>query len=329
MTIWGLNGLAALDPDLNTTLQDNQIRLYGPDQLIIAVPAPPPNDADGLGQGGGRRRRGRLRRLPGLAAGRHARPDRQFLRRVVQPFRPLFALRTTAAGRPGPADDHRPRRHRPHASPRRAADVVVGRRRGRQPGREAGLAAGSHGARHERPRRSIPARSPRLNAAMNGIAGSTVTLRLQDPDDIPARPRMSTLTRAFIPPQTVFTEDRGRLPGILALKITGFNKGTSDQFSAALVARHGGHPAAARPACSICAAIAAACCARPCWWRIRCCPPARSSRPPGATRMPTRTSPPKARTSPAACRSSCWWTARPPAPPKSWPPPWPITAAPW
>ena len=50
MTIWGLNGLAALDPDMNTTLQDGQIRLYGPDQMILAIPAPAPDDAKGWGE---------------------------------------------------------------------------------------------------------------------------------------------------------------------------------------------------------------------------------------------------------------------------------------
>jgi carboxyl-terminal processing protease len=42
MTIWGLQGLTALDPDLNATLQDGQIRLYSPDQLLIAATPPPP-----------------------------------------------------------------------------------------------------------------------------------------------------------------------------------------------------------------------------------------------------------------------------------------------
>ena len=50
MTVWGLNGLTALDPDLTAALQDNQIRLYGPEQLLIAVPAPPPADAAAWGK---------------------------------------------------------------------------------------------------------------------------------------------------------------------------------------------------------------------------------------------------------------------------------------
>ena len=36
MTIWGLNGLTALDPDMTTQLQGKQILLYGPNRVIIA-----------------------------------------------------------------------------------------------------------------------------------------------------------------------------------------------------------------------------------------------------------------------------------------------------
>ena len=38
MTLWGLNGLATLDPDLTATLQNGELRLYGPDALLKAVP---------------------------------------------------------------------------------------------------------------------------------------------------------------------------------------------------------------------------------------------------------------------------------------------------
>jgi hypothetical protein len=70
MAIWGLNGLTALDPDLNAIEQDSQIRLYGPNQLLIAVPSPPAGDAKACG----RRRRWPMRHItPPLPCNRPAR----------------------------------------------------------------------------------------------------------------------------------------------------------------------------------------------------------------------------------------------------------------
>ncbi len=51
-----------------------------------------------------------------------------------------------------------------------------------------------------------------------------------------------TLTRSFIPPQTVFTEP-SPAPGIAALKITGFNEGTGDQFSTMVASLMAASPA--------------------------------------------------------------------------------------
>ena len=57
---------------------------------------------------------------------------------------------------------------------------------------------------------------------------SVFLMRLEDPAG--GGQQEVTLTRAFIPPQTVFTEP-SPAPGIAVLKITGFNQGTGDQFS--------------------------------------------------------------------------------------------------
>jgi carboxyl-terminal processing protease len=81
-------------------------------------------------------------------------------------------------------------------------------------------------------RAAYPWQVAKLNDAMNGISGTSITLTWADPA-APNVPTNVTLTRGFIPPETVFPENIG-VPGVLAIKITGFNKGTSDQFSAAV-----------------------------------------------------------------------------------------------
>ena len=70
---------------------------------------------------------------------------------------------------------------------------------------------------------------------------TTVTLTVQDPEN-PAPPSDVTLARGFIPPETVFPEPIG-VSGVFAIKITGFNKGTSNQFSTVI----GNAMAASRP----------------------------------------------------------------------------------
>jgi carboxyl-terminal processing protease len=85
-----------------------------------------------------------------------------------------------------------------------------------------------------------------LNANLNGILGSKLSLRVQDPQSS-SGPADMVLTRAFVPAQTVFPEQFANLgaQNFLALKITNFNKGTSDQFTAALSAGLAAQPAPA------------------------------------------------------------------------------------
>jgi carboxyl-terminal processing protease len=69
---------------------------------------------------------------------------------------------------------------------------------------------------------------------MDGIYGSSVGLQWLDAAN-PGTPQNVTLERGFIPPQTVFQEP-APVAGAILLKIAGFNRGTSDQFSTALAA---------------------------------------------------------------------------------------------
>ena len=245
MTIWGLQGLTALDPDLNATLQDGQIRLYSPDQLLIAVPAPAPNDAKAWGDAA----------AAAAAAGYAASPALQqagtqgligsFFDELFNHFDvysryepPLQAaqdqLMITGIAGAG------------LTLGQQGDNVVITDVAADSPASEAGLGPGIQViAIDGRP--TYPGELTNLNANLNGILGSTLTLRVTDPAG-GAPPSDVVLTRAFVPPQTVFPESFTAQPAaenLLALKITAFNKGTSDQFSAALVAGLAESPAPA------------------------------------------------------------------------------------
>ncbi len=239
MTIWGLNGLTALDPDLNAALQDNQLRLYGPDQMLIAVPAPPAADAAAWGQAAAKIAGAAYAASPALQQAGTAGVIESFFDELFNHFDPYSRyeppiqaaqdqLMITGAAGTGVT------------LARQGNSVVIGAVAPDSPGAEAGIAPGTQVlAIGGKP--AYPGELAVLNANLSGIPGSTITLRLRDPDGA-SPPNDVMLTRALVPEPTVSAET-GLPPGILALKISGFNKGTSDQFSAALVAGLSATPA--------------------------------------------------------------------------------------
>jgi carboxyl-terminal processing protease len=227
MTIWGLNGLAALDPDLNTTLQDNQIRLYGPDKMIIAVTAPAAGDAAAWGEAAARVAHAAFETSPALQQAGTQGLISSFFDELFNHFDPYSRYepplqaaqdQLMITGLAGTGVSFAAQNGR----------VVISGIAAASPAEEAGLAPGNLVLRvNGRP--TYTGEIPKLNDSMNGIAGTTVTLTVQDPEN-PAPPSDVTVTRGFIPPETVFPEPIG-VSGVFAVKITGFNKGTSNQFS--------------------------------------------------------------------------------------------------
>lgn len=234
MTLWGLNGLAALDPDLNTSLQDGQLRLYGPNALILAVPAPAdPDDAAAWGKAAASIAAAAYASSPALQTAGTQAIIANFFDELFNHFDPysryeppqqaaqdeLMIMGLGGTGLTLAAQG-------PHII---AAEVSAD-----SPAENAGIAQGSIiTAINGQP--AWPGEVDALNAGMSGIAGSTLSLTLLDPDDgnTPPAPQTITLTRGYIPPQTVFSQP-GLVPGIAVLRITGFNKGTADQFGTAM-----------------------------------------------------------------------------------------------
>jgi carboxyl-terminal processing protease len=234
MTLWGLNGLAALDPDLNTTLQDGQLRLYGPNALILAVPVPAdPNDATAWGQAAAQIAAAGYAASPALQAAGTSGIVANFFDELFNHFDPysryeppqqaaqdeLMIMGLGGTGLTLAAQNNH---------------VVVTTVAADSPAETAGIAPGNvivavNG------QAAWPSGVAALNTAMNGIAGSSIALAVQDPDDGSSPPdtQEMTLTRGYIPPQSVFILP-SLVPGVAVLRITGFNKGTADQFGAAM-----------------------------------------------------------------------------------------------
>lgn len=230
MTMWGLNGLAALDPNLSTQLRDQQIRLYGPDRLLIALPEPGPMDASGWGDACAKVAEAAFAVSSALQrAGTQGLISSLFdeLFNHFDPYSryepPLMAARdqlmiTGIAGTGMVLDAE-------HGT------VVVQSVAIDSPAQAQGITAGSiilsidgHNVR--------PSEINSLNAQMNGIAGTSMAVSVVTPLNAPAAEDL-TLTRVVIPPQTVISQ-ASPAPNIMVLQITGFNHGTDDEFSSAL-----------------------------------------------------------------------------------------------
>lgn len=232
MTLWGLNGLAALDPNLNTTLQDGQIRLYAPNRMLLAIPAPAATNATGWGQAAAK---------VAAVAFANSKPLQQagtqgvinnFFDELFNHFDPysryedptqaaqdeLMIVGMAGTGLTlGTNADH----------------VVIETVDADSPAMEAGLVTGMI-VTSINGRRVYPDMVKTLNEDMSGLPDSPYTLRFIDPQPSPA-PQTVTLHRSLIPLQTVFIEP-DLAPNIAMLKITGFDKGTGDQFAQALTA---------------------------------------------------------------------------------------------
>ena len=231
MTIWGLNGLAALDPDLNATLQDGQVRLYGPNALLLAVAAPQAGDTAGWGKVAAQVAAAAYAASPALQQAGTQEIVSSFFDELFNHFDPysryeapeiaaqnqLMIMGLAGTGLTFAA---------------KSGHVIISDVAAESPAENAGLLPGMTVLSVDG-RSAYPGAVDALNSAMSGIAGSNVTLSVQDASDGPPATQQVTLTRGFIPPQTVFTEP-SPTPGVVALKISGFNKGTATQFGAAL-----------------------------------------------------------------------------------------------
>lgn len=238
MTIWGLNGLAALDPDLSTTLANNQILLNGPEQLILSLPAPAPNDATAWGKAAAQVASAAYAVSPALQQAGTQGVISSFFDELFNHFDPYSRyepplqaaqdqLMITGIASAGLSFGQQ------------GNNVVIASIAAGGPAEDAGLTTGTQVLKVDG-KPVYPGEITHLNNEMSGIYGTTTSLQLQDPTGGDG-PQDVTITRAFIPPQTVFSETPP-VAGVVALRISGFNKGTGNQFSSALAAAMSAQP---------------------------------------------------------------------------------------
>jgi carboxyl-terminal processing protease len=224
LTLWGLRGLAALDPDLSVALRSGQIVLAGRSALVFAEPAP----RDGT-----------------VAAWASVATDM-----AVAAWRASPAVRR--AGTQGviqaffdemfnhldPYSRYDPPRAAAEDEAARGGSVGVGLRLVRKsntiragavnpegPAAQAGLRPGDTIlAVNGQPTDGQPAAV--VSGWLAGPEGSAVALRWRSPSGPVGN---ATLLRTRVPPRTVFS---ARLAGMLLVRITRFNRATATAFSA-------------------------------------------------------------------------------------------------
>ncbi len=232
MTMWGLNGLAALDPNLNAALQDGEIRLYGPDRLLLAIPAPAPTDAVGWGGAAAKAAAAAYAASPALQEAGTQGIIGNFFDELFNHFDPYSRYE-------GPVQAAQDQLMITGLAgtgltlTAKSGHVVVDGVAADSPAFDAGLQPGMIIAAMNG-RNAYPSMVTALNNSMQGLPGTSLSLTVVDPDDTGSTGAQTfTLKRGFIPPQTVFAE-QPLAPGIPVLKISGFNKGTGDQFAQVL-----------------------------------------------------------------------------------------------
>ena len=233
MTLWGLNGLATLDPDLTATLQNGELRLYGPDALLKAVPAPADTDATGWGNAAAQISLAAYAASPALRQAGTAEIIANFFDELFNHFDPYSRYESplqaaqeqlVITGLASTGLSFAPQ----------GGHVAIANVATESPAESAGLTPGEIVLSVDG-QAVAPADAASLNNQMNGVTGSSIVLRVLDPQDDSHAVQSVTLTRAAVPPQTVTTAP-GPAPGVALIRISGFNKGTSDQFSTALAA---------------------------------------------------------------------------------------------
>lgn len=237
LTLWGLRGLTTLDPALTPELDGEVFRLRAPDRVLVARPSPPPGDSEAWAA--------LAAEMAAVAAEVSPSVRQAGTEGVIRSFfDELFNHLDPYSRYVPPGEAAADRAHRSGVSgvgielgTRGRAVVVTGIDLG-GPAAGSGLRAGDEIVAVD----GAPLRdaSPELAAArLAGPDGSAVVVTVRRRNGREAHVR---LTRALVPPLTVFARREGDL---LVLRITAFSSDTASLLADAL-ARAGEPPRPAR-----------------------------------------------------------------------------------
>ena len=228
LTVWGLNGITAIDPGLTVALNGNQVQVLASGRVVFTHVAPAENDAEGWGRIAGEANAAAFEVSPLLRrAGNQA---------LVQSFFDEMFNHLDPYSRyvpPAPAEDERDKLSVDAGAGlglvRQGRAVVVGDVVPGGPGAAAGVRVGD---------RILSVDSERLRGAsvaqvrglLTGPDGTELPISVRGLD---GQIRVLTLTLSYVPPESVFSTRDGDL---LVLRITAFDGNTAQRLSQALEA---------------------------------------------------------------------------------------------
>ena len=226
LTVWGLHGLTALDPQMTTELRDGTLRLSAREHDLVALPAPPEQDVNGWAA--------RATQLALVAAGISVPVRRAGTQGVVQSFFDELFNHLDPYSRYVPPQDAGQDRDRRIGEAgaglrlgRRGSAIVVAEAIADGPGALAGIRPGDTIISVDG--QPVRGRDPTsVLRWINGPEGTEVSLVWRGRD---GRLNTADLERAVVPPETVFSQ---RVGEALLIQITAFNRGTDTHLSEAI-----------------------------------------------------------------------------------------------
>lgn len=226
LTLWGLDGLTALDPNLNADMQSGKLRLTARNRVLSELQPPPETSINGWASAAAE--------LAALAAANSGPVRRAGTQGVIQSFfDELFNHLDPYSRYVAPHDANEDRAHRIGRAglglqlAQRGSTVVVAAAISDGPGALAGIRPGDTIL-------SVDSRSAQGKDAatighwIDGADQTQVTIAWRTRD---GRARFAEVERAMVPPETVYTQ---RLGDVLLIQVTEFNHSTNIHLARAV-----------------------------------------------------------------------------------------------
>ena len=226
LTIWGLRGLTALDPDLNAELRDGKLRLAAKDRILATRPPPPDTDVNGWAAAAAE--------LATVAVAASMPVRRASTQGVVQSFFDELFNHLDPYSRyvaPRDAGEDRERRSGQAGAglrlTRRGSAIVVTEAIWDGPGALAGIRPGDVIV-------SVDGQSTRGKDApavadwINGPEETQVSVAWRSRD---GRLHTADLERAMVPPETVVSQ---RVGDMLVIQVSSFSRSTDSHLARAI-----------------------------------------------------------------------------------------------
>ncbi len=226
LTIWGLHGLTALDPNLSTELHDNKVQLLDGTRLLTEEKVPAATDVEAWAN--------LASEFAAIAAGSSLPVRRGGNQGVVQSFfDELFNHLDPYSRYVGPADANEDRELRAGQAGaglqliQHGPAVVVASAISDGPGARAGIRPGDMIQMVDgRTAQGQDARQ--VSGWINGPEQTSVSVVWRGHD---GRQHSAEMERVMVPPETVYSQ---RIDGMLVIQITAFNRSTAAHLADAI-----------------------------------------------------------------------------------------------